>query len=165
MKALAKGALALVLCAAALCASCSNDIDSMIDDYNSQFASVKKDLDAPVPAVGDPDFVASEMLLLYYNLNANDYLTIVGPPGAVTYRWTVQYIMDKEDKEAAELAGEDVKYEEDEVGSGRILRLTMDSSAQLKEYHSYMLRLYVTDSHKNEYSDLAYLTVTYVMPY
>ena len=137
----------------------------MIDDYNSQFASVKKDLDAPVPAVGDPDFVASEMLQLYYHLNANDYLTLVGPPGAVTYRWTVQYIMDKEDKEAAELAGEDVKYAEDEVGSGRELTLTMNSSKQFKEYHSYILRLYVTDSDRNEYRDEAYLTITYVAPY
>ena len=165
MKALTKGALALVLCAASLCASCSNDIDSMIDEYNNQFDPVKKDFDAPVPAVGDPDFVASEMLQLYYHLNANDYLTIVGPPGAVTYRWTVQYIMDKEDKEAAELAGEEVKYEENEVGSARILNLTMKSSTQFENYHSYLLRLYVTDSSRNEYSDVAYLTITYVAPY
>ena len=85
--------------------------------------------------------------------------------GAVTYRWTVQYIMDKEDKEAAELAGEDVKYAEDEVGSGRELTLTMNSSKQFKEYHSYILRLYVTDSDRNEYRDEAYLTITYVAPY
>lgn len=165
MKALTKGALALVLCAASLCASCSNDIDSMIKDYNSQFAPVQKYFDAPVPAVGDPDFVPSEMLQLYYHLNANDYLTIVGPPGAVTYKWTVQYIMDKEDKEAAELAGEDVKYEENEVGSARIMHLTIDSSAQFENYHSYLLRLYVTDSSRHEYSDVAYLTITYVAPY
>ena len=165
MKALTKGALALVLCAASLCASCSNDIYSMIDDYNSQFAPVQKYHDAPVPSVGDPDFVPSEMLQLYYHLNASDYLTIVGPPGAVTYKWTVQYIMDKEDKEAAELAGEEVKYEEDEIGSSRIIKLTMDSSAQFENYHSYMLRLYVTDTQKKVYSDLAYLTITYVSPY
>ncbi len=137
----------------------------MINDYNDQFTAVQKDFDAPVPAVGDPDFVPSEMLQLYYHLNSDDYLTIVGPPGAVTYRWTVQYIMDKEDKEAAELAGEEVKYEENEVGSGRIMTLTMKSSEQFKEYHSYMLRLYVTDQQKKEYRDVAYLTITYVSPY
>lgn len=164
MKAL-KGALALVLGAAALCASCTNDIDSMIDDYNSQFTALEKNLDKPAPQVGDPDFVPSEMLRLYYNMNMDDYLTIVGPPGAVTYRWTVQYIMDKEDKEAAELAGEEVKYKEDEVGSGRIVNLTMKSSAQFVPYHSYALRLYVTDSKKNEYSDTAYLTIDQVLPY
>jgi len=165
VKALTKGALALVLCAASLCASCSNDIDSMIKDYNSQFAPVKKDVDAPVPAVGDPDFIASEMLTLYYHMNSDDYLTIVGPPGAVTYRWTVQYIMDKEDKEAAEQAGEEVKYEEDEVGSARILNLTMKSSEQFVAYHSYALRLYVTDSNRVEYSDVAYLTINHILPY
>ncbi|MCR4925717.1 MAG: hypothetical protein K5917_05450 [Clostridiales bacterium] len=165
MKAIKNGALAFVLCAAALCASCSNNIDTMIDDYNSQFTAVNKQLDEPAVAVGDKDFVASEMLQLYYHLNSSDYLTIVGPPGAVTYRWTVQYIMDKEDKEAAELAGEEVTYEENEVGSARILNLTINSSSQFVPYHSYMLRLYVTDAQKNEYSDLAYLTITYVSPY
>ena len=164
MKAL-KCVLAPLLCAAALCASCSNNIDSMIEDYNGQFVAVNKDLDTPTPAVGDPDFVPSEMLQLYYHLNTNDYLTIVGPPGAVTYKWTVQYIMDKEDKEAAELAGEEVKYEEAEVGSSRILKLTMETSDQFVPYHSYMLRLYVTDTRKQVYSDLAYLTITYVSPY
>lgn len=164
MKAL-KCVLAPLLCAAALCASCSNNIDSMIDDYNSQFTAVDKNLDKATPQVGDPDFVPSEMLYLYYQLNMNDYLKIVGPPGAVTYRWTVQYIVDKEDKEAAELAGKELIYEEEEVGSGRVLDLTMESSEQFEAYHSYILRLYVTDSKRNEYHDTAYLTITYVSPY
>lgn len=164
MKAL-KCALAPLICAAALCASCSNDIDSMILDYNSQFTAVEKNLDKPTPQVGDPDFSPSEMLYLYYEMNTNDYLRIVGPPGAVTYRWTVQYIMDKEDKEAAEIAGKEVIYEEDEIGSGRVLDLTMESSKQFKSYHTYILRLYVTDSKRIEYHDTAYLTITCVSPY
>ena len=152
---------AAVLAAFGIIGSCSNSIDSMIDNYNDLFAkpTPQEEQDTRIPGPGDEDFVESEMLALYYALDIREKLYLAGPPRASTYVWTIEpIIMEGE----AGYIGRDVEYTKYEIANSRYYTMTIDSCSIFERGRSYKLSLTVTDHLGNLYSDEAVLTVTAV---
>ena len=150
---------AAVLAAFGIVSSCSNNIDSMIDNYNELFVTpyVEIQQEARIPGPGDDDFDESEMLGLYYALDFREKLYLAGPPRASTYVWTIEPIILEGE---AGYIGRDVEYTKYEIANSRYYTMTFASCSIFERGKSYKLSLTVTDSSGNSYSDEAVLTIT-----
>ena len=73
---------------AALSFSCTNGIEQIMDEYNSQFHHVaEENFSEPVP--GDENFNESEILLERYFVNRNASVSLAAPDGCSSYKWTL----------------------------------------------------------------------------
>lgn len=150
---------AAVLAAFGIIVSCSNSVDSMIDNYNDLFAKPTSDpqQDSRIPGPGDDDFVEEEMLGLYYALDYREKLYLAGPPRASTYVWTIEPILTNADDD---YIGRDVEYTKYEIANSRYYTMTFASCSIFERGKSYKLSLTVTDNLGKTYSDEAVLTIT-----
>lgn len=149
---------AAVLAAFGIICSCSNNIDSMIDNYNELFVTpYTPPQEARIPGPGDEDFVEEEMLGLYYALDFREKLYLAGPPRASTYVWTIEPILTEGE---AGYIGRDVDYTKYEIANSRYYTMTFASCSIFERGRSYKLSLTVTDSSGKSYSDEAVLTIT-----
>lgn len=125
-----------------LAAGCSNSLQSMITDYNTNFTSVAKVTESPAP--GESGFDASGMLAGMYEVSCKSVLSIPGPAGAAGYAWKAYQKQDGSD--AAQL------------GTARQLNVYLpDSGIGAGVFN---ISLTVTDGAGKEYTDTALLWVT-----
>ena len=68
---------------------CSNSIQTMLDDYNSNFAITHAVDDGSQPIPGDKDFVAADMLFTEYYVASDDTLNLSAPHKCDSYTWVV----------------------------------------------------------------------------
>lgn len=84
------------------CFSCSNSLESMLNDYNDHFTPVivrEPDVSTLTPL--DPGFNPKMMLLDKYIVSDQSTLNLCAPPGCNSYKWEIQ---DPETKGAASVA-------------------------------------------------------------
>lgn len=71
-----------------LCVGCSNNINTMLDDYNGNYTVVEAEAQkAPTP--GDPNFDPASMLQETYCVSENETLNLAGPYKCNSYKWVV----------------------------------------------------------------------------
>lgn len=68
---------------------CSNSVQTMLDDYNSNFTITHAVDDGTQPSPGDPDFVASDMLFPIYYVSSVDTLNLAAPYNCRSYTWVL----------------------------------------------------------------------------
>ncbi|MBQ7752225.1 MAG: hypothetical protein IJR80_01030 [Treponema sp.] len=68
---------------------CENSVQTMLDDYNSNFTVTHAVEDGSKPSPGDSDFVASEMLYPIYYVSSDDTLNLAAPYNCRSYRWVL----------------------------------------------------------------------------
>lgn len=68
---------------------CENSVQTMLDDYNSNFTVTHAVDDGSAPVPGDPDFVAEDMLFTEYYIASDDTLNLCAPLKCNSYRWVV----------------------------------------------------------------------------
>lgn len=68
---------------------CDNSVQTMLDDYNSNFTVTHAVDDGKSPIPGDVDFVASEMLFEEYYVASDDTLNLSAPFKCDSYTWVV----------------------------------------------------------------------------
>ena len=71
--------------------SCKNNVDSMLEDYNSHFQpgdnTENNVIDESIPELGDPNFDESKMLEYEYFVYTDGIISISGPRNATSYKW------------------------------------------------------------------------------
>lgn len=67
--------------------SCSDSINTMLEEYNGNFTVVDTEYTAPCP--GDADFEESKMLFEEYYVAYDDTLTLAAPKKCNVYKWTL----------------------------------------------------------------------------
>lgn len=76
--------------------SCSNDIDAMIDDYNSNFNkqsnSTVNDVGFSSLSPGDDGFDEAAMLEEKYDVRSDGTLNLYAPPKCASYKWSMTEI-------------------------------------------------------------------------
>ena len=68
---------------------CSNSVQTMLDDYNSNFTVTHNVDDGSAPVPGDKNFVASDMLFTEYYIASDDTLNLSAPLRCNSYSWVV----------------------------------------------------------------------------
>ena len=68
--------------------SCSDSINTMLEEYNGNFTVETTEYKAPCP--GDEDFDESRMLFDEYIVASDDTLTLAAPKKCNIYKWTLQ---------------------------------------------------------------------------
>lgn len=68
---------------------CSNSVQTMLEDYNSNFTVTHEVDDYVPPSPGDPDFVEDEMLYRIYYVSDEDVLNLYAPFNCDRYEWVV----------------------------------------------------------------------------
>ena len=138
-------ALFVLMCV--LCA-CGNSYNTLIIEYNSNFAPVVEE--ESLPHVGDENFDPSSMLQPFYWIEDRSLMTlcVTGPDGASSYQWSVK---DKASDTAVDLGNT--------VLNARVISLYLPSAKNIKSGKAYSLILTVTDSAGTSYSDTATLYI------
>lgn len=132
-----------------LMVSCSNDIQTILNDYNSNFNEITEYY-APKP--GDPDFDERQMLFGEYYVASDDTLNLFGPYGCDSYSWSVT---DPKDKSGAEI---DVVLFQGYTKFQREYVVYIPDSG-LETGKTYKLTLTVTDKEGTIYTDTCGLVV------
>mgnify|MGYP003413747858 FL=1 len=129
--------------------SCSTNVDSMLEDYNSIFIVADSDesviVDESIPKLGDPDFDETEMLEFEYFVYTDGLISISGPYNASSYEWK---IYDCDDLERTPI---DVKTHNGSTLSTQSLIIYIPA-AELQE-GTYKISLTVTDNKGKKYRD------------
>lgn len=68
---------------------CSNSIQTMLDDYNSNFSVTHAQEEDRPPSPGEADFVAANMLYAEYYIASDDTLNLSAPIKCNSYTWVV----------------------------------------------------------------------------
>ena len=68
---------------------CSNSVQTMLDDYNSNFTVTHAVDDGSQPSPGDANFVASDMLFPIYYVSSVDTLNLAAPYNCRSYSWVL----------------------------------------------------------------------------
>lgn len=131
-----------------LLAGCTNNIQTMLDDYNENFAVIRP---SPLPIPGDDDFDEREMLMAAYYVSSNDTFNVCAPYDCSSYTWIVS----------------DPENDDEEIditmfiGYSRFQRefVTYIPDSGLEEGKTYKLTLIVTDREGNEYFDISSLVI------
>ena len=123
---------------------CSNSIETMLDDYNSNFKTATIQTSYTLANVSPKD-----MLRPYYAVSFVNTLCLTAPTGGVNYTWTAK---------VGENANNIVEGTEYVLGSGRVLDLYIKTSA-LKRWSSYELTLTITTNSGEIIQDTAALYV------
>lgn len=138
-----------LLVAFAVFDSCSNNIGTILDDYNSKFTIVELDVSSPSP--GDDDFVESEMLFNEYYVSSEDTLNLAAPYNCNSYRWVLIDPEQVYDEQVGPTEIDVVMFGDKDRVSREFVTYIPDSG--LKIGKTYKLTLYVTDKGGNEYKD------------
>lgn len=129
--------------------SCSTNVDSMLEDYNSIFIVADSDesviVDESIPDLGDPDFDETEMLEFEYFVYNDGLISISGPYNASSYEWKI-YACD--DLERTPI---DIKTHNGSTLSTQSLIIYIPA-AELQE-GTYKISLTVTDNKGRKYRD------------
>ena len=137
-----------------LFASCSDSIDSILSDYNSDFdteVSVKKSGSSLSP--GDDGFCADEMLKETYFVSRTATLNLYGPKNCSSYKWKLLQIEQVTELNLTYSVERAVSYSlsNGSTEASRAFILYIPTSGL--ERGTYKLTLAVTDKEGNEYSD------------
>lgn len=68
---------------------CSNSVQTMLDDYNSNFTVTHAVDNGTQPSPGDANFVASDMLFPIYYVSSVDTLNLAAPYNCRSYSWVL----------------------------------------------------------------------------
>ena len=141
--------LTLFFCFSFEFVSCKNNINSLLDDYNSHFYvgdnSENPVIDESIPALGDPNFDESEMLEYEYFVYNDGMISISGPRNATSYKWE---LFKCDDLERTPI---DVKTHNGSTLSTQSLIIYIPA-AELQE-GTYNISLTVTDNKGRKYRD------------
>lgn len=124
-------------------AGCSNNVQTMLDDYNSSFAP---SYEFKEPCPGDVDFKAENMLMGEYYVSSDDTLNLFGPYNADSYEWICT---DPDDESGTEVSVRLFK------GYTKFQReyIVYIPNSGLKAGKTYKLTLTVTDKEGVKYTD------------
>ena len=135
-------------------ASCSNSIDSIISDYNSDFdteVTVKKSTSSLSP--GDDGFCADDMLKETYFVSSTATLNLYAPKNCASYKWKLLQIEQVTELNLTYSVERAVSYSlsNGSTEASRAFILYIPTSGL--ERGTYKLTLTVTDKEGDEYSD------------
>ena len=134
----------VVLCSLGLLCACTNNMDTMMTDYNGLFT-----VEADTQSYTVDDVYAEDMLRPSYAVSYLTTLCLVAPDGGATYDWTVEVYENADEQEQGTtftLWGE------------RILRYYLRNSP-VKRWGSYKLTLTVSRKDGELMKDTAWLHV------
>lgn len=131
-----------------LLAGCTNNIQTMLDDYNENFAIVNT---AALPLPGDENFDESQMLMTEYYVALDDTLTLSAPFNCSSYDWVVTDPQDNNNVVDIVMYGEYNGFQREFV--------TYIPESGLKVGRTYRLTLTVTDADGNLYKDTCGLVI------
>lgn len=137
-----------------LLASCSDSIDSIISDYNSDFdteVTVKKSTSALSP--GDDGFCADDMLKETYFVSSTATLNLYAPKNCASYKWKLLQIEQVTELNLTYSVERAVSYSlsNGSTEASRAFILYIPTSGL--EIGTYKLTLTVTDKEGDEYRD------------
>ncbi len=137
-----------------LFSSCSNSIDSLVSDYNSDFdtdVTVTKSSSALSP--GDDGFSADNMLKETYFVNSTATLNLYAPVNCSTYKWKLLQIEQVTELNLTYSVERAVSYSLSNGSSETSRAFILYIPTSGLEAGTYKLTLTVTDKEGNEYSD------------
>lgn len=127
-----------------------NDVDEMIDSYNTGFITSTSSNSGSNP--GDDDFNADDMLKDYYIVSSNSTF-ILTAPSADSYKWTFKSEDNKED------LTNDVKFMTGYHSWTKTIMIYMPSAGSLKAGNTYRLTLTIKTTGGAEYTDSCGLVI------
>lgn len=136
-------ATAFLYAVLSLC-GCSNSIDTLIEDYNSNFkvATVQQSYTLD-------DVIAEDILRPYYAVSYTTTLCLTAPTGGVNYTWTA---------EVDENANDIPVGKQYILGANRVLSLYIRNS-NIKRWGTYKLTVSITRTSGEIIKDTAWLYV------
>ena len=134
----------VVLCSLLLLCACTNNIDTMINDYNGLFSIEEDTYTYTVDNV-----LAEDMLRPSYPVSYLTTLCLVAPAGGAIYTWTA---------EVYENANKDTKGESYTLGGDRVLSCYLKNS-KISRWGTYKLTLTVQLKDGELMKDTAWLYV------
>lgn len=141
----------LIMILLLMCAGCKNSIDSMLDDYNSNF-TIDTSIYETTPSPGDEDFIESGMLLDTYCVGSNETINLAAPYKCDSYSWVVTDPLDANNEVT-------VKFFDGSMICNSRLFVTYIPESGLKAGRTYKLTLTVTDKEGNAYKDFCELVI------
>lgn len=134
-----------------LIAGCSNDINTMLDNYNENYTVVEAEsTKAPVP--GDANFDPSTMLQETYCVASDETVNLAAPYKCNSYKWVVTDPSEN-GKEVT------VLYFDGLYECTQRLFVTYIPESGLKAGNTYVITLTVTDKEGAAYTDTCELVI------
>ncbi len=143
-----------------LFASCSDSIDSILSDYNSDFGTeVKLKNSTSDLSPGDEGFCEEDMLKAVYYVSTKETLNLFAPKNCASYKWNLLEVKTVETIYSVWTVEKAVSYNLSNGSSdtSRAFMLYVPDSGL--EKGTYKLTLTVTDKEGKEYSDTTSIVV------